>query len=106
MRTFIEFVDKAFCINLDRRADRWEAVSETFRQVGIEDSIIRFPAITAEDPRVGCLHSHIECVKKGMDEDADNLLVLEDDVVFNDINQEVVEDVVEFLHRDSRWELF
>ena len=37
-----DFFDKIYCINLDRRPDRWERVSKQFNELSLD--VERFPA--------------------------------------------------------------
>jgi glycosyl transferase family 25 len=87
-------VDKIFCINLDRRPDRWESVQKQFQKHGIKN-VERFSAVDGNSIKVnnqinllpgeiGCLLSHLEIVKKAKEQGLKNYLVLEDDVIFRD----------------------
>jgi GR25 family glycosyltransferase involved in LPS biosynthesis len=88
--------DKIFCINLDRRSDRWENVQQEFQKHGIEN-VERFSAIDGNihnittnllSGEIGCLLSHIEIVKKAKELGLKNYLVFEDDVEFkNNFNE-------------------
>jgi hypothetical protein len=70
--------DKAICINLDKRADRWEQSQEEFQRFGIE--VDRFPALIGNNGMQG-LHLSNQAIFR---QDAGkSLLVLEDDVIFN-----------------------
>ena len=41
-----KYFDHIYCLNLDRRIDRWKAMSKRFKKHGIQAS--RFPAIDGE----------------------------------------------------------
>jgi len=87
-----DFFDKTFCINLDRRFDRWsECVSEFDKNklVGIE----RFKAVDgknlAELPkgfltqsRLALVLTNMLILDKAIEEDYNSILILEDDVEF------------------------
>lgn len=70
--------DKAICINLDKRTDRWVQCQQEFSNWGI--NVERFPALTGFNGMHG-LHLSNQTVFKLYA--GKQLLVLEDDVVFN-----------------------
>jgi hypothetical protein len=81
------------CINLDRRPDRWSRMRHRFEQSGLE-TVHRFPAVDGREHApphdwpysagaYGCLRSHVEVVRMARDRGWANLLILEDDVVFD-----------------------
>ena len=81
-----------FCVNLDRRPERWMSVSQEFRKHGI--GVTRFSAYDALEMDIpadwrgrpgayGCLSSHLEIVRKARDRGYANVLIFEDDVVFD-----------------------
>ncbi len=92
-----EFFDKSYCINLDRRTDRWEEnCLPQFEKFGLE--VERFSATDGKDftfphgkPYNGELagsYSHLNALKKAREEGVEKLLLLEDDVVFvDDLNE-------------------
>ena len=106
MNKIKSFVDKIYCINLDSRKDRWEEVKKQFINIGIFDFVKRISAVTADDPRVGCLRSHLICVDEAINRGYDNILIFEDDVRFLPYDNTIIADVIEFLKRDIQWELF
>jgi GR25 family glycosyltransferase involved in LPS biosynthesis len=69
--------DKAICINLDHRTDRWELAQKEFETFGIE--VERFSAITDENPMKGIHMSYQKIFQKYAGR---QILVLEDDVHF------------------------
>ncbi|HMG33504.1 MAG TPA: glycosyltransferase family 25 protein [Blastocatellia bacterium] len=81
------------CINLARRSDRWESMQLKFDLHGIRD-VRRLPAIDGNSIEVpsgwpntrgayGCLLSHVQAVRDARDRGLPNLLIFEDDVVFD-----------------------
>ena len=99
------YFDKIFLINLDRRPDRLERVMTQFRELGIEDIVERFSAISPPngDGRLGCLLSHIEIIKMAKSLNLKNVLVLEDDVQF--INTDSITEAINQL-KNKKWGLF
>lgn len=70
----------AFCINLDRRQDRWKQAQSEFARVGWP--ITRWPAVTSETPMRGCLESHRTLWSYAVTHEIDVLAVFEDDCIF------------------------
>lgn len=79
---------KIYCINLDRRVDRWNECLEIFSKHNM--SVERFSGVDgnpgyeklngATDGDIGCTLSHYELVKKLKAEGIKEALILEDDV--------------------------
>ena len=63
MDNSFDFFDAIFCINLDKRPDRWIHAQEQFKKIGILDKVKRFSAIERKDGRLGCIKSHLEIIK-------------------------------------------
>jgi glycosyl transferase family 25 len=92
MNILNRYFDRIYCINLDRRPDRWEECQIIFKKMNI--NVERFSACDGQliDTRYGKVYngelggtiSHTRLVKKIIDEKYDRVLVLEDDVEFND----------------------
>jgi glycosyl transferase, family 25 len=79
------FIHKAVYINLDRRTDRDNHMKEMTRCLG--DKVIRFSAIEHNPGFVGCTKSHIAILEMAIQNKWKNVLILEDDAVWNKINQ-------------------
>lgn len=93
MKNPFKFFDKIFCINLDSRPDRWAKCQEKFKKLGILDKVERFSAFKLEHPdpaykkilgQSGCTLSHLSILKKALDNNYSNYLVLEDDFEINE----------------------
>lgn len=69
--------DKAICINLDKRTDRWRDVQAEFLRMQIE--VERFPAMTAANGMQG-LHLSNQAIFRA--HAGQSILVMEDDVIF------------------------
>lgn len=69
--------DKAICINLAHRTDRWEAAQKQFTRFEIE--VERFDAISHENPMTG-IHMSYQAILRA--NRGKQLLILEDDVEF------------------------
>jgi predicted MPP superfamily phosphohydrolase len=103
MNKLTDFFDKTYCVNLDRRPERWEQSKIEFSKYGIEKDIVRFSAIdgkhlnllnyqTKLNPgELGLVLTNIEIIREAKKNNYSTILILEDDVVFteeiNKINQ-------------------
>lgn len=74
------FFDKIYCINLDKRTDRWTESEDEFNKVGIQ--VERFKAYEGDNRPLAFNRSQYECLKKGLDDGCEKFLILEDDVEF------------------------
>jgi len=88
-----DYFDKAYCINLDRRPDRWEKSKKEFEKHGLD--VERFSAKNGKEinlshpynSELGGAISHNNVIKMAKELDLENILILEDDVEFvDDIN--------------------
>lgn len=94
-----EYFDHVYCLNLDRRQDRWNKISKKFNELGIQ--VQRFSAIDGNNLsddilskysinkyEVGCFLSHYEIIKDAKKNDYKRILVFEDDALFvNNFNK-------------------
>lgn len=88
--SFKDHFDAAFCINLDKRKDKWKASQKEFEKIGIDvervsgiDGFLEPPA-SIRPGEVGCLKSHLKVFKIAKDRGLKSFLMLEDDVEFID----------------------
>jgi glycosyl transferase family 25 len=79
-----EFVDKVIYINLDKRTDRDERTREVLSTFG--DKVIRLSAIEDENGAIGCIKSHIAALNAAYANKWRNVLIMEDDVEWNDFD--------------------
>jgi len=91
---FNDFFRTIYCINLDRRPDRWSRVMARFEHHRFR-SVIRYPAIDGKLVQIpetwsdvpgayGCVMSHLGVVSEARACRAENVLIFEDDVVFEE----------------------
>jgi glycosyl transferase family 25 len=88
-----KYFDRTYVINLDRRPDRYETFKKEISKYGIE-KVERFSAIDGVtlmsnnipllSGELGILETHLEIIKKCREDDLQNVLIMEDDVYFND----------------------
>lgn len=93
--------DDIWCINQAEHAARWIRMQARFAHLGIADRVKRFPAVRAPaEPRVGRALSHRRIIQDAFDRDLRSVLVIEDETVFLDRTDEVLDAaLVELRHR-------
>lgn len=74
----LNFIDKIFVINLDRRTDRLSKISDALKRLDLPYE--RFKAI--EGGIKGCAMSHYGVIELAKNRGYKNILVLEDDAIF------------------------
>jgi len=99
-----EYFDKSYCINLDRRTDRWEEnCLPQFKKLGLE--VERFSATDGKtefdlghgdvyNAELAGSFSHLRAIKKAKEDGVEKLFLLEDDVVFHDNVSEMFKDTI------------
>jgi GR25 family glycosyltransferase involved in LPS biosynthesis len=82
-----------FCINLDRRPERWQQMRAKFERCGI-DGVQRFAAVDGQHAIIppnwsdslgayGCLRSHLEIIEQAKRLGWPNVLIFEDDAALD-----------------------
>lgn len=97
MKTLNSHFNNIYCINLDRRTDRWEECLIEFKKHRLD--VERFSAIDGRNLQkslevlptpgltpgnVGAIYSHRALIQYAKDNNFENILILEDDVEFHD----------------------
>jgi hypothetical protein len=91
MKSPFDFFDHIYCINLERRIDRWEACRALFKRYGIVGRVECFKGVEmSKHPqfgpkilgRAGCTLSHFNIALNALENKYRNYLVFEDDVDF------------------------
>lgn len=105
-----DFFDKIYVINLDYRKDRLAQVMDEFSKVGIKDRVERHSGLTAHrfgDPKKdACYGNHLAhsiCIHNANIEDANNVLIFEDDVQFLSNAIEVLSGTIQQIPKD--WDM-
>lgn len=100
------YFDKVFCINLNRRIDRWKHCKKEFEKHKL--IVERIEAVDAENikdnttkwmsaPRIACCLSHAKVLHMMKEQNLNRILVLEDDVQFIDNFQEIFNDKIQYV---------
>jgi GR25 family glycosyltransferase involved in LPS biosynthesis len=74
--------DRIYCINLDKRTDRWEESKALFERFGV--LVQRISGIEAEVPWQGLRSTVIGIFKDAIEKGYNRILILEDDVQWDD----------------------
>jgi len=101
------FFDRIYCISLDEREDRRQEAERQFRAVGLTGGV-EFVIVKKHpvDNERGIYESHLECFRRGIAADARNMLIFEDDIVFERFSTRVLSDCVRFMSNHADWKLF
>lgn len=76
-----DFFDSIYCINLDRRTDRWGEAVQEFKKAVIENKVTRISAVDLPDnPSKGNHLSHARALRDAKEKGARNCLIFEDDI--------------------------
>lgn len=96
-----DYFDKVVVINLDKRVDRLENITEQLNDLGI--TFERFSAIdgTGKNPILAGKDSHVEVWKQNLGK---KVLILEDDAYFVEGFQERFDEIIQTLPED--WDVF
>ncbi len=101
------FFDRIYCISLDERSDRRDQVKKQFEDVGLVERVEFVLVKKHPDNREkGIFQSHMLCLRKGLEEKAQNILIFEDDVFFKGFDLSVMGDVSTSLERTNHWDAF
>lgn len=89
MNNTFQFFDKIFCINLQKRVDRWEKCIQIFQNLKIDKQVLHFNAVDLQNcksvsqqnrGRCGCVQSHINLIFHAKEQNYKNILIFEDDI--------------------------
>jgi len=76
-------IDKVYCITLFHRNDRQEEIMKQCDKYNMPITFFKTEK-DEEDPVRGCATSHLECIKDAKRNNYNNVLILEDDMLFDD----------------------
>jgi len=101
-----DYFDKVYCISLDTRQDRQKEAKSQFGKVGLSDKvefvIVKKHPLNSEQ---GIYESHLLCIKKGITAGAANILIFEDDIIFEGFNPYLLQNCINFLSTDKNWNI-
>ena len=101
-----EFFDKIYCISLYERTDRREEAESQFDAVGLLDRV-EFVLVKKHsfDCEQGIYESHMLCMRKGLEANAGNILIFEDDICFDRFNLKTLKASIDFLTAHPNWKI-
>ena len=101
------FFDRIYCISLESRPDRKEQAIKQFEAVGllqrVEFVIVKKHPVNQEK---GIFESHMTCLEMGLKENANRILVFEDDIFFECFDHGVLHNGCRSLDSDTAWSAF
>jgi len=99
-----DFFDKIYCISLDTRTDRREHARQQFAEVGLLDRVeFVIVAKHPDNPEQGIFDSHMHCLNKGLAAKARNILIFEDDILFQRFNPDVLRNACHNMGLVANW---
>jgi hypothetical protein len=78
------YSDQVIYINLDERIDRKEHMEKNVLNNFLPEKVLRYSAIKHIKPYIGCTKSHIACLNIAIENNYENVMILEDDAMWND----------------------
>lgn len=102
-----DFFDRGYCISLKERTDRRRQAERQFKAVGLSGRV-EFVLVDRhlQNSEQGIYQSHLTCIEKGLSSGADNILIFEDDVVFQRFSAERLNKCTAFLAAHPDWKAF
>jgi GR25 family glycosyltransferase involved in LPS biosynthesis len=99
-----KYFEKIYCISLYERSDRREDARIQFAKIGLLDKV-EFIIVKKHphNSEQGIFESHMSCIKKGIRAGATNIVVFEDDILFERFSPTVLKNCVDFLSTNSHW---
>ena len=101
-----EYFDRLYCISLREREDRRQSALKEFSKVGLAERV-EFVIVErlSYDFEQQVYESHMMCLSKGLEAGARNIVIFEDDVVFDRFDPERFRSCTEFLSRHPEWKV-
>ncbi|HIP40463.1 MAG TPA: glycosyltransferase [Desulfocapsa sulfexigens] len=101
------FFDKIYCISIDTRNDRRTEAKKQFTRAGLLERV-EFVHVKKhpENREKGIFQSHMKCLKKGLQEGANHILIFEDDILIKNFHPQSLLNAVHFLKNKQNWNAF
>jgi GR25 family glycosyltransferase involved in LPS biosynthesis len=102
-----DYFDRIYCVSLLERDDRRARAKVRFSGIGISADKVNFMLVKKHpfDCEQGIYEAHMACIKKGLSENANNIVIFEDDVIFNRFSSDRLRDSIDFL-TENDWNAF
>ena len=100
------FFDKIYCISLENREDRRNEALRQFSMVGLAGKV-EFVLVKKHpsDSEQGIYESHMLCMANGLKCGSENILIFEDDIVFERFSRQVLKNAIHFLKNSRDWHI-
>lgn len=111
MKNLLDLFDKTYCINLERRQDRWEECVEEFtkhnlfpieRFLATDGKTLNMPQFPLKPGEIGLINTIVRLLQQAIKDNYDSVLILEDDVVFTPEINTIYED---FKYVPENWDM-
>jgi hypothetical protein len=101
-----DFFDRIYCISLEKREDRRQAAAASFAKVGLTGKV-EFVLVQPHPQNIeqGMYESHMTCLRKGLEAGAKNIVVFEDDIIFDRFDAEHFNQCTQFLAEHPDWKV-
>lgn len=101
------FFDRMYCISLEDRPDRRAEARKQFRKVGLENRV-EFVVVkrNTQNSEQGIFESHMDCIRRGIQANVENMIIFEDDIVFERFDARRLKRCVQFLSQNRDWKAF
>jgi hypothetical protein len=98
------FFEKVYCISLRERSDRRRQVNEELARVDLQDRVeLHIVERHPLDRAQGIFESHMQCIQRGLERGAGNILIFEDDVFSRSLDPSIVDRVCRALQERPGW---
>ena len=100
-------IDKIYYINLEHRKDRKESIVKEIKKIDPEfKKTERINAVLQKPGWIGCGKSHILALEDALEKGYDNVLIFEDDFIFQVENEKILHTLKNFLKEFNDYNLF
>jgi GR25 family glycosyltransferase involved in LPS biosynthesis len=98
---------RIYCISLTDRQDRRRQAESEFARAGFADRV-EFVIVDKHpsDTERGIFESHIACLRRGLAEGAQTIVVFEDDIVLDRYSERTLNNAVHFMTSQPGWNMF
>ena len=101
-----DYFDKIYCISLAERPDRRAEAAAQFARVGLGERV-EFVVVQKHptDCEQGIYESHLLCIARGLARGAKQMLIFEDDILFDGFTTAALERCTAFLAAEPGWHM-
>ena len=102
-----EYFGKFYCISLHERTDRQADAKIQFDKVGLADKV-EFVMVKKHPHNCekGIYESHMACIEKALQTGVSNMVIFEDDILFDRFRPVGLKNCIDFLKMNPHWNAF